>query len=203
LHFASTTGVLINDTVTGTGVAAGAYVIATTATTVTLNANNTADCPSSTAITFVHQPNATVAQSATFLDDLGVRYASSGNPLIKQPIAPPPLTAGNYSYNSAGQYFFAAADVAAGGMLVDYSYTTASTGGNIVGTNPLMGAAPRFIAEFTNQYEGNSLTLKLYSCIATKLTLPTKNDDYTITELDFGAYANSAGQVFYLSTSLQ
>jgi hypothetical protein len=41
----------------------------------------------------------------------------------------------------------------------------------------------------------------LFACTSTKLTFATKIDDYTIPELDFSAYANSAGQVYEFSAS--
>lgn len=140
---------------------------------------------------------ATVQNAATFVQDLGLRYASTGAPLIV--VTGTPTAAGQYSCIN-GVYTFDAADEGMA-LLADYEYTSATLGQTITGGNPLMGAAPRFGATFTNMYEGNSLTLTLYSCVSTKLSIPTKIDDYTITELDFSAYANAAGQTFQLSTT--
>jgi hypothetical protein len=88
-------------------------------------------------------------------------------------------------------------------MYIDYSYTAASTGYTITQTNPLMGAAPRFKAVFSNTFEGNVVTLVLYQCISTQLTLPTKVDDYMIEEFNFSAFADAGGNVFQLSSTLQ
>ena len=52
LNFAATTGVVVGMTVSGTGVPAGATVIATTGTTVTLSVASTAGVANTTAITF-------------------------------------------------------------------------------------------------------------------------------------------------------
>jgi len=35
----------------------------------------------------------------------------------------------------------------------------------------------------------------LNSCVSTRLTFPTSIDDYVIQDLDFSAFANSAGNV--------
>lgn len=140
----------------------------------------------------------TVANGATFNLDLGVVYAATGVPL--QFTVGAPSQAGQYSVNVAtGTYSFFTADEGAN-VLIDYLYT-ATTGTLIAGINLLMGTTPRFTATFTQSYAGNQTVLKLYSCTSSKLTLATKIDDYTIPELDFSAFANSAGQVFELSTS--
>lgn len=52
LTFASTTGVSVGMTISGTGVATGATVIAVTSTTVTMSLSSTAGVASSTSITF-------------------------------------------------------------------------------------------------------------------------------------------------------
>lgn len=52
LNFAATTGVVVGMTASGTGVPAGATVIAATGTTVTLSASSTAGVANSAAITF-------------------------------------------------------------------------------------------------------------------------------------------------------
>lgn len=52
LAFASTTGVLVGHNVTGSGIPAGAVVVAVTSTTVTISATSTAGVTSSTAVKF-------------------------------------------------------------------------------------------------------------------------------------------------------
>lgn len=138
----------------------------------------------------------TVANGANFVVDLGVRWADTGLPLNL--VAASPAT-GEYSVATGGVYTFATAD-AGKSVLLDYVYSL-TTGTTITGVNTLMGASPRFTATFNNTYEGNQLTLRLFACTSTKLTFATKIDDYTIPELDFSAYANSAGQVYEFSAS--
>jgi hypothetical protein len=127
----------------------------------------------------------TVAQSAHFVADLGVHYASNGNPFTLVASAP---TVGQYMVNAAtGVYTFAAADEGVA-VLIDYTYS-ATTGYSLASGNPLMGNTPKFAATFTQIYEGNTITINMPNCVSSKLTLPTKLDDYVMEELDFQAFA--------------
>src|SRR5690349_13297827 len=125
----------------------------------------------------------TVAHAANFVQDLGVRDGVTGEPLVL--VAASPAT-GQYAVSNVGVYTFAAADTTKT-VLIDYVYSV-TTGQTISGVNQLMGASPRFAAWFSNTYEGKTVTLKLFQCTSTKLTLQTKIDDYTIPEMDFSAY---------------
>jgi hypothetical protein len=49
--------------------------------------------------------------------------------------------------------------------------------------------------------EGKFVTLVLYSCVSSKLTLPLKQDNYTIPEIDFSAQDNGSGSIGFLSIS--
>lgn len=201
LHFASTpagvtVGASIADGTSPAVIPAGTYVLSKTGTTVTMS-QNAAGAGVGGTDTINFGPIATVSNTATFVTDLGVRYSSTGLPLTLVAGAP---AAGQYTVAPGGIYSFNSADAAAA-VLIDYTYT-ATSGFTIVGTNGLMGAIPKFKAVFNDQYGGNQLTLILYSCVSGKLAIPTKLDDYTINEFDFSAFANSAGQVFQLSASL-
>ena len=44
------------------------------------------------------------------------------------------------------------------------------------------------------------MALRLNACTATKLSMPTKIDDWTISEFDFTAFADASGTIGYLST---
>jgi hypothetical protein len=138
---------------------------------------------------------AAVSNSATFSNDLGVRYAATGLPLTFVTSNP---TTGQYTYSS-GTYTFSTGDAGAA-VLIDYEYT-ATSGYAFTLSNPLMGAAPRFRIDFTQLYEGSTFLFTLYSCVSSKFTLPTKVDDYAMPELDFEAYQNSSGNVMYMSSS--
>ena len=139
---------------------------------------------------------ATAQNGATFALDLGVFYASTGAPLTKVASAP---TQGQYAVAAGGVYSFAAADEGAA-LLLNYEYT-ATTGTRIALGNPLMGLTPTFQATFSEQYGGKQLTLQLNACVASKLSFPTKQDDWSISELDFQAQADAAGNVGFLSLS--
>lgn len=131
----------------------------------------------------------TVAGAATFVDDEGVLYATTGLPLKRVASAP---TQGQYSV-SAGVYTFASADASAA-VLISYTKTSASSGVTITTGNPLQGVQPTFSIIVVRQYNGQQEAFKLWSCIASKLSLPTKMADWGITELDFTAFADSAGR---------
>jgi hypothetical protein len=138
----------------------------------------------------------TVTNSAHFVMDLRVVYALTGAPLKQVPSGP---TIGQYSV-AAGVYTFAAADASAA-VLFTYLYTDATSGKTLQLTNNLMGNTPKFQAVLSDIYEGKYITLVLYSCTSSKLTLPLKQDNYTMPEFDFSAQDNGSGSVGYLSTS--
>lgn len=132
----------------------------------------------------------TVNGSANFVDDEGVLYAATGLPFTKVASAP---TQGQYSV-SAGIYTFAAAD-ASTNVLISYTKTSATAGKTITVGNPLQGVQPTFSLIVQRAYNGQQEAFKLWSCISSKLTLPTKMADWGITEIDFTAFADSAGRV--------
>lgn len=196
LHFSSTpanvtVGASVTD-ITASVIPAGTYVIAKDATTVTMSAGATGGGVGS-GDTIHFGPVVASANAADFSQDLGVLYASSGNPLILVTGAP---AVGEYTVNSTGVYSFNSAESGTE-ILLNYLYDSTS-GQTIVGGNPLMGDTPKFKIVFEMDYGGNTMTLTLYSCVAGKLSFPTKLDDYMIPEIDFQAHANSAGQVFEL-----
>lgn len=140
--------------------------------------------------------------SPAFGFDLGVRNAQ-GVPLTRVATGP---TTGQYSL-AAGVYTFATAD-AGQTVFISFNYTATTIAGangavTSVVNNVLMGQAPTFQADFYTTYQGASTVLTLYSCIATKLSISTKTDDFTIPEFDFSAFANSAGQVMKWQTTSQ
>ena len=133
----------------------------------------------------------TVPGSGTWATDLGVRYASTGIPLTRVASAP---AAGQYSV-AAGVYTFAAADANAN-VLISYEYTaTSTTQFQVPITNQLMGQAPSFQAQLSLPYAGKQLTLKMNNCVSSKLTLPFKNEDFSVSEFDFMALADASGTI--------
>lgn len=154
--------------------------------------NEAASVPGSVAYTI------TAANGATFYMDLGVFYAATGLP-FKQVASGP--TIGQYTVNPAtGVYTFAAADASAA-VLLNYLYTSASTGAVLEIANRLMGDTPKFQLVLTHTYSSKSLTLILYSNTADKLSMPLKQDDYLVNELSGSAHADSAGRVGRITTT--
>lgn len=200
LTFAATTGVANGDVVTGTGVAANTTVVSFTSTVVTITPALTGSVTSGEAITFTPPPTVTVANATGYSQDEGVVYAASGNPL-KAMTTSSGLTVGQYYVNPAtGMYSFSVADSGVA-MYISYLYTPIGTvGTTILGANLLMGTTPRFSIQFSMTYNAKQINLNLLQCVSSKLMLPTKLDDYVLNELDFSAFANSAGNVFTLST---
>jgi hypothetical protein len=139
----------------------------------------------------------TVANAATYNDDLGVYYAGTGAAFNR---VTTPAAAGQYSVNFAtGVYSFSSADEGQP-VLISYTYNITSSGNTITITNQIAGTTPTFKATFYTTYAGKGTALRLNSCVASKLSLPTKIDDWTIEELDFSAYADASGTIGYFST---
>jgi hypothetical protein len=165
----------------------------------TVSENEAATVPATTPYTV------TVANAASYVDDLGVFYAtgaSAGNRFTR---VTTPAAAGQYSVNlSTGIYTLAAADAGAA-LLISYLYTVSSSGKKLVLTNQFMGYTPSFKATFyttkTTQGTPAGMALVLNACTATKLSLPTKTDDYEIQEFDFSAFADAAGNIGTLSVN--
>ena len=139
----------------------------------------------------------TVANAATFTQDLGVVYAANGAPLTQVPSAP---TVGQYSIGAGGVYTFAAADEGAA-ILIDYLHNSATTGGTIAITNQPMGLTPTFKAVLSGVTDGKTMTLILNRCVSSKLSLPTKNEDHLIVEFDFSAMADDNDNVGTLTVT--
>lgn len=137
-------------------------------------------------------PVYTVANSAsTPLVDQGVFYGSNGNQLSVVTGAP---GSGQYTFvASTGVYGFSTFDNSAG-ILVNYTYKVA-TGFNIAIGNPFMGTTPQFQMTLFQQYEGNQIVLVLNKCVASRLSFPTRIDDYIIEDFDFSAFADATNTV--------
>jgi len=130
---------------------------------------------------------------STPLVDQGVFLGTNGNQFAAVSSSP---GSGQYTFNaSTGVYTFSTHSAGLG-MLFNYTYTV-TTGNNIAIANQFMGTTPRFQATLFQQYPNSTsqIVLVLNSCVSTRLTLPTSIDDYVIQDLDFSAFANSAGNV--------
>ena len=147
----------------------------------------------------VASASVTVANSATFVEDYGVFYASTGAQF--SPVASSPAQ-GQYSVSS-GIYTFNSADNGAA-VLIYYSYTIAS-GNKISLANQLMGPLPMFEISLkeTFNYFGTSkdLLVKLNACVSPKLSLPFSNQKFTVAEFDFQAIADASNNIGTISLS--
>jgi hypothetical protein len=92
-----------------------------------------------------------VANAATFVDDDGALYATTGLPLTK--VSSVPAT-GQYSVAS-GVYTFNSAD-AGKAVLVNYTYTISGAGQKFNVANQLLGTTPTFQAVFYTTFQGKT-----------------------------------------------
>lgn len=89
---------------------------------------------------------ATVANGATFYEDLGVLNVTTGLAMVVVASAP---TTGQYMYSAAGLYTFAAADT--GNVVrISYSYTAAAVGKTTTYVNALMNQSTQYILSCFN-----------------------------------------------------
>lgn len=142
--------------------------------------------PGSGAFTIQAAPPA----SGTFAEDLGV-MGSDGSTYIKVEGSP---EEGQYSVSSAGLYTFNAADKNKR-VYPSFSYTYAVAGAKKIDlANLPMGNTPTFRLNYLTQFKGKKALLELESVTSGKLGLfGTKNDDFSVPELDFTASADEAG----------
>jgi hypothetical protein len=138
----------------------------------------------------------TVAGSAQFVEDLGVTYAN-GTPLLN--VGAGSLTAaGQYKVNpSTGVYTFDSADASAP-VLISYTQTQTTPGTTIEIDNQLMGWGPVFQAVFRAAFRGQETNIVLNACIAGKLSLQSKVDDFTVPEIDFSAFQDQNGKIGFI-----
>lgn len=122
--------------------------------------------------------------------DLGVQYASNGDPLMR--VAPGAEATGKYSA-AAGVYTFAVGDAGIA-MLFSYSYTSAG-GETLTINNALMGVAPAFTAVFNQVYNAQQHVLTLNKAIAAKFTLQSALEDFVKPDFTFGAFSDSSNVV--------
>jgi hypothetical protein len=143
----------------------------------------------------------TPPSGGVFLNDLGVRFTVGNVPLAR--VTTPTVT-GQYSVNEAtGIYTFSSADgTGTKHVLIDYSYTVTAGFQIALSATTLMGNTPRFKVVFSDTFEGNTVSLVLNACVSDSFSLPTKIDDYMISDFNFSAFADSSGNLGNLSTTL-
>lgn len=132
--------------------------------------------------------------SGTFVADLGVMNATTGEQLSRVASAP---AAGQYAVSGAGVYTFASADQGKA-VRISYEYSAASGGKVWTITNEVMGYTPSFTLLLQNGYQGKNMVVKLNRCVSGKLALPLKNDDFAIYDFDAEAFADANGELGYI-----
>lgn len=137
-----------------------------------------------------------IPNAGTWVRDIGVRN-SSNRAMTRVASAP---ASGQYTV-AAGVYVFNTAD--AGQIVyISYEYTATSTVAKTFSVvNQAMGYAPTFMCVLNSQYNGGYMHMRFPACISNKFAVATKNDDFTIPEVDIDAFADAAGNIAYISVS--
>ncbi|HUO12096.1 MAG TPA: hypothetical protein VMU37_05005, partial [Caulobacteraceae bacterium] len=142
------------------------YFGLTTATGETLNSVDETATPSSGAFT--------VANAATFSQDLGVYNTATGLFMTRVASSPGP---GQYAVNTASGVY--TTNSAQNGQLlrVSYTYASAGTGTSLTFTNQLMGTGVVFSVQLVNKFKGSdgvtrSLFLNFPAVQCPKLAMP-------------------------------
>ncbi len=139
----------------------------------------------------------TVPGGGTWNADLGVIDATTGRAMTR--VASAPAT-GQYSV-ATGVYTFAAADTGKT-VYINYRYQATSTVARRITLNNLpMGYAPTFRADFYGPYLGKSVVLTLNNCISDGFKMTSKNDDFTVPEMGFQAFADAGGVIGTLAVA--
>ncbi|WP_127220385.1 hypothetical protein [Neisseria meningitidis] len=133
---------------------------------------------------------ATAPNGGTFVEDAGV-MGQDGTAFIKVAASP---AAGQYMVSKTGLYTFNRADK---GKTVYPSFTytkTMPSAKKIELSNMAMGSTPTFRLKYLTQFKGKKALLELESVTSGKLGLfSTKNDDFSVPEIDFTASTDEAG----------
>lgn len=139
------------------------------------------------------QVTAAPPSSGTFVQDLGVRDATTGVVLTR--VASAPAT-GQYSVSAGGVYTFAAADTGKG-VIYSYEYSAATGGQLFTLTNDVMGYTPSFAMILQQKYDGKTFALKFNRAVSGKLSLPLKNEDFTLSDFEATAFTDAADNLGY------
>lgn len=143
----------------------------------------------------------TVSNAANFVADLGVFINAGGQTFLQLTTGAP--TALQYTVTTAGVYGFNAT-LNGSQVAVSYVYTD-SSGFEFTIHNNLMGFTPTFQA---TMYHNNptlrstgQMTLRLNTCISSRLTFPTRVGEYALPDFDFMAIGDGANNVGVIAFS--
>jgi hypothetical protein len=155
-----------------------------------------------------HAPAASITPSTgsglAVVADLGVLNGSNGKSMIKVSSAP---AVGQYTFTpaitggspTAAVYGFNASETAASVVL---SYlTTVTTGTTVTLSNQLMGYAPECQLNLFSTFRNQTLAIQLNQVTFGQMSIPTKQDDFWVADIDFSANVDAAGLYGALYTS--
>lgn len=151
-----------------------------------------ASIPASTPFTI------TVANGANFYANMQVLNVVTGT-RMKQ-VASGPAT-GQYSLNAVtGVYTFAAADEGQG-VIIDYLWTDTANGQTLQLQNQLIGVAPAFSLLLAEKFDQSTLVVKLNKVSSGKLTMPLKQADFMISDIEMMAYVDNTNSLGFISVT--
>jgi hypothetical protein len=147
-----------------------------------------------------HVPAASVTPTQiTAGVDYGVINKDTGLNMTK--IASGSPTVGQYKftpYNATGPvdaaYVFNASETASA-VLINYTYPDTSNGTTLILNNQLMGYAPEFIAFLFNAFRGKYFGLQLNSCTMGEMSIPTKQEDFWMSDITFDASTDASDEL--------
>ncbi len=97
---------------------------------------------------------------------------------------------------TSAAYVFNAADVAAGlTVAISYVWDDNDRGVTLAIANQLMGYAPQFQALLYNNFKGQLFAAQLNACVLGTVQIPTKQEDFWISDFDFEASADFSGNI--------
>lgn len=184
----------------GTATGAEANYFTSTTNSFTQTAPATAGTPG--AVPTVGQITIVPPNGGTFEADLGVVLAN-GNPGQAVASQAAVVASGQYYCNVAtGTYYFYSADQGKP-VYINYQYSNTAaqvpSSGSFLVTSDLMGYSPIFSVDLMLTYYGKQLVLHLFQCTSSKLSMPTKLDDFLIPQFDIQAFADSQNRVAQFS----
>ncbi len=140
-----------------------------------------------------------VPYAGTFAADLGVQNASTGASLKRVATAP---ATGQYAVNTTtGIYTFNTAD-AGNAILINYQYSNGNVANSSLTIQNLpMGYMPTFKTDMTVNYLGKLTTFSFPMCVASKMNMAFKNEDFAVPDFAFEAFDPGNGQVMKIALS--
>ena len=92
-------------------------------------------------------------------------------------------------------------DVAANWTILDPTSVTSTGGETFTASNSLMGSGPECSLEAFTTFQGKVAKFEFPRVTCSKLSVPLKNDDFMISDLDFEVFADLTGVPFRISQS--